>query len=510
MAKKKESGSFEPLRENARIYQKSRPSKRRKPTLKKPVSSEEGEKGPIAPYMGLVGFIYISLFLVLIGYFAYFTGFKQKQISVHPYNKRLNVMEEEVIRGDIYDANKELLATIKDGRRYYPKGSLYAHAVGYAQMGKTGIEAIANTELLYPNYSLSALFKNAFQNKKFEGRDIVLTLDNRYQEAIAQALGDYKGGVVVLNPSTGQIKAMYSSPTFDPNNLEENWEKLRQDTESSPLVNRTTNGLYPPGSIFKTITALTFLEQKGEAAYLLKHNCTGEIKGEDYTIQCYNKTKHGEVGLEKAFATSCNAYFIKLTQEITTQSLRTMAEKCGFNQLLAFDMDHVMTKYQLLESDTAFDKAATYIGQGKTLTNPLHMAMLAGAISYDGVLMKPYLLDHSVDKSGNQKMKVLPKYGSVMLEEHLAKEMQELMVKVVEEGTGRKLARENLRVGGKTGTAENETGKDHSWFMGFAQDKEGQKESIAFAVLVENGGQEGKAVEVTQKILKVYEAIEKE
>ncbi|PHV71056.1 peptidoglycan glycosyltransferase [Sporanaerobium hydrogeniformans] len=496
MTKKKEKIPFKPIKENAKIYQKSRP--------KKPITSLENNMR----YTGLVGGMYISLFMLLIGYLVYFTAFKQKQIATHPYNTRLNVMEEEVVRGNIYDANGELLAINKEGIRYYPQGNLYAHAVGYAQMGKTGMEAVANTQLLYPDYSFTSLFKNAFQNEKFEGRNVVLTLDQRYQEAAAEALGDYKGGVVVLEPSTGKVKAMYSSPTFNPNNLKENWEELRQDTERSPLVNRATSGLYPPGSIFKTLTALAFLEEKGENAYDFTYTCEGEIKGEDYTIQCYNKTKHGKVDLKQAFAVSCNTYFVKLTQEMPIENLKAMAEKCGFNEVLAFDMDHAMSRYQLLASDTAFEKAATYIGQGKTLVSPLHMAMLAGAIANDGILMKPYLLDRATNQKGTDKMKVLPQYVSAILDEKLAKQMQELMRQVVKEGTGSKLARKNIQVAGKTGTAQNETGKDHSWFMGFATALDNSKEPIAFAIIVENGGKGAKALDVTNRLLQVYEKIE--
>jgi len=210
--------------------------------------------------------IYISLFAVLIFYVVYFTAIKQKQISVHPNNTRLNNLEQEVIRGNIYDTNMKLLATTTDEKRVYPKGSLYAHVVGYAQRGKTGVEALANTELLYPDYNIVSLFKNAFLNEKFEGRDIVLTLDDRYQEAVAQAMKGKKGGVIVIEPTTGKIKAMYANPGFNPNNINEDWETLSKDTKNSPLINRATNGLYPPGSTFKMITALAYLNQANASA----------------------------------------------------------------------------------------------------------------------------------------------------------------------------------------------------------------------------------------------------
>ncbi|MDF2612605.1 MAG: penicillin-binding protein transpeptidase [Clostridia bacterium] len=451
--------------------------------------------------------IFIGMFALLILYIVYFTAIKQKQISVHPYNTRLNTLEQEVIRGDIYDANMKILATTANNKREYPKGSLYAHAVGYSQRGKTGVEALANTELLYPDYNLVSLFKNAFANEKFEGRDIVLTLDDRYQAAVAKAMKGKKGGVIVIEPATGKIKAMYGSPGFDPNNINQDWESLTQDTKNSPLLNRTTNGLYPPGSIFKIITALAYIsENKGENLDFM-YECTGKITGDDYSIQCYNKTAHGHLDLMGAFYKSCNTYFVKLGETISVKSLKNTAEKLGFNHPLYFDMDYARSKFQLVETESPFEKAATFIGQGKTLTTPLHMAMIASCIANDGVMMKPYLLDYSMNKKGSVKVKYLPQYKEAIMEEETAKVLQDMMTGVVSEGTAAKLKRENIIVGGKTGTAQNETSEDHSWFMGFAKYKNEDKNKLAFAVIVENGGKGAKALDVTDKILSVYEEI---
>ena len=128
-------------------------------------------------------------------------------MSVHPQNTRLNSMESEVVRVDIYDTAMELIATTtEDGERTYPYKNLYAHPIGYAQSGKVGIEALANQQLLYPSYDLVSLFKAAFMNKKFEGRDVVLTLDHNYQEAIAKGMEGKRGGVVVMEATTGKIR----------------------------------------------------------------------------------------------------------------------------------------------------------------------------------------------------------------------------------------------------------------------------------------------------------------
>ncbi len=459
-------------------------------------------------FIYIISTIYISLFTILVFYMVYFTAVKQKQISVHPQNTRLNNLEQEVIRGDIYDTNMKVLATTVNDTRKYPKGSLYAHVIGYSQRGKTGVEALANTELLYPDYNIPSLFRNAFLNEKFQGRDVVLTLDDRYQSAIAKAMKGKKGGVIVIEPATGKIRAMYGSPGFDPNNINQDWETLTKDTKNSPLVNRVTHGLYPPGSTFKIITALAYMTQDKAGGMDLTYDCQGKITGADYTIQCYNKTAHGVVGLKEAFYKSCNAYFIKLSEKISSKDLRNAAEQAGFNDTLPFDMSYAKSKFQLTEADSNFERAATYIGQGKTLVSPLHMAMIISAIANDGVMMKPYVLDYSMNKKGYVKVKYLPQYQKAAMSEVSAKRLQDMMIDVVQQGTGAKIKNKSLIIGGKTGTAQNETDKDHSWFAGFAKQKEDDKNQIAFAVIVENGGKGAEALAVTQKILDVYKNME--
>ena len=451
--------------------------------------------------------IFTGMFAILIIYLGYFTAVRQKQISVHPYNTRLNNLEQEVVRGDIYDTNMKTLATTVNDKRQYPKGTLYAHVIGYSQRGKTGVEALANTELLYPDYHLVSLFRNAFLGEKFQGRNVVLTLDDRYQSAIAKAMKGKKGGVIVIEPNTGKIKAMYSNPGFDPNNINQDWETLTQDTKNSPLLNRATNGLYPPGSTFKILTTLAYMQQNNGAPLNFTYECTGKISGKGYSIQCYNQVAHGKLDLKGAFYKSCNTYFIKLSETVSAKSLRNAAEKLGFNHPLHFDMDYARSKFQLTEGDTPFEKGATYIGQGKTLTTPLHMAMIASSIAYDGVMMKPYILDYSTNKKGNIKVKYMPQYEEAVIKEEMAKDLQQMMIGVVEKGTAAKLKRKSIVVGGKTGTAENETDKDHSWFVGFAKHPNEDKNQIAFAVVVESGGKGAQALDVTERLLEVYEDI---
>ncbi len=463
--------------------------------------------------------IFITIFSLLIGYMIYFTIFKQDEMSVHSQNTRLNTLESEVVRGKIYDATVDdeiiLAETDEDGNRVYPYGSLYAHVVGYSKYGKTGIEALANGELLYPNYSFLSILKRAFFNEKFEGRDVITTLEHTYQSKIADAMQGKKGAVVVLEATTGKIKAMYSSPTFNPNKIESNWEDLNTDEENSPLLNRATRGLYPPGSIFKVITTLAYMRQEEALQNTdienidldFTHDCKGSISGDDFTIKCYKGTVHGKVDLSTAFAKSCNTYFVALGEKVGQSYLKAAAEALGFNQSLEIDFGYSMSQFNLQSADSEFEKAATAIGQGRTLTSPLHMAMIASAIINDGVSMKPYLIQYAKKQNGQIEAQQMPKKLGALLTEDEAYKLQSLMEGVLDFGTAVTLPEKGLVVGGKTGTAQNETNLDHSWFMGYAYDPDDEnKVPIAFAVVVEGGGVGAQALGVSNSILEAYRA----
>ena len=450
--------------------------------------------------------IFMMIFALLVGYLVYFTIFMQKEISTHGQNTRMNILESEVIRGKIYDSHNRALAyTDEEGNRVYPYGKQDAHVVGYSQYGKTGVEALANSTLLYPNYSLLSILKMAFLNEKFEGRDVVTTLNQTYQSKIAEAMSGKKGAVVVLEAPTGKVLAMYSNPTFDPNAIEENWNTLSTDEENSPLLNRATKGLYPPGSIFKVITALAYMRQNSNLSLDFTYDCTGSISGDEYTIQCFNGNAHGKVDLYHAFAKSCNSYFVALARQLNPNALKETAEALGFNQSLNVDFGYSVSRFNLQTNDSAFEKAATAIGQGRTLTTPLHMAMLAATIINNGESVRPYLVDYTMKHGGQiiNRQKTI-KNGKI-LEEQEAYELQSLMEGVVDHGTAVTLPEKNLVVGGKTGTAENETQADHSWFMGYAYDPhESSKNPIAFAVVVEGGGKGAQALTVSDSILEAY------
>lgn len=452
-----------------------------------------------------IAWVFIIIFIAVMGYLAYFTMVESKQIAVHPHNKRLDHLENEVIRGAIYAADGTLLAKSENDERVYPYGKMYAHAVGYSQRGKYGAEALANVELLYPDYTISSLFNYAFNEERFLGHDVTLTLEHELQQQAMESLGSNKGAVVMLEPTTGKILAMYSNPAFDPNTIEEDWDVLTSDSSNSVLVNRATQGLYPPASVFKIVTTLAYLEEVGiENSEDFTYTCTGSITKANHDIRCYNSTVHGEVTLEEAFAKSCNAYFIELSEKVSPGKLQKTGESLFFNDSLPVAVQYSESQLRLDQADSEFDVIASYIGQGKTLATPIHLAMISAMIYNDGVLMAPYMIDYSTNQKGDVKYKNLPNYKGAYIDQAYCDKLQELMIGVVKEGTASRIDRSDIIMGGKTGTAQNETEYDHSWFVGFAEAKEGNQVPIAFAIIVEQGGKGSKALDVAEDLIDIY------
>jgi len=212
-----------------------------------------------------VTYIFVALFLVLMGYITYFQVARSRDIIRSPYNARQDSYADRVVRGKILDKDGNVLAQTnvsEDGTetREYPYGNMFAHVVGYSVQGKSGLESVENFELLTSNAFFLEKIKNEFQDKKNMGDSVVTTLNLELQEAAYDALGNYKGAVVVMEPSTGKILAMVSKPDFDPNTVAENWDFLNTD-QDSVLLNRATQGQYAPGSTFKVVTALEYMRE---------------------------------------------------------------------------------------------------------------------------------------------------------------------------------------------------------------------------------------------------------
>ncbi len=444
--------------------------------------------------------ITLIFFLILVA-MAKLVFMDRQEISSSAYNPRINYVDNSVKRGNIRDSNGDILAESienADGSytRNYNRSRMAAHITGYSSKGKTGVEAAENFELQKVHNEVLQRINSILKKEPIQGNDVVLTVDMDIQSIAGNILGNKKGAIVVMEPSTGRILALQAYPDFDPNTVAQNWEFLKDDEDSS-LVNRATQGLYPPGSTFKVITALAALQYYNDWKDFT-YECTGEAVFENKVIHCYNNRVHGTVDMKKAIATSCNCYFAELGKRVGAENIRKKAEDFYFNENYPFVLAHSTSQVTLQKKSEENEIVETAIGQGKTLATPLHMAMIASAIANDGIMMKPYIVDHIQYYNGDISKTTVPEKLKQIISVEEADIITDMMISCVAEGTGTAAQIYGVDVAGKTGTAENATGSDHSWFIGFAPANDPK---IAVAVMIENANQGGSATPIAGKVL---------
>ena len=276
------------------------------------------------------------LFLALVTYLLYFNMFQADSVASNPYNKRQWDDERYVKRGSIYDRDGEVLAqTVIDGEtqvREYPKGRLYSHVIGYHSRvyGKSLLE-MSQDDLLLGKGDLSLSF-----NEMRQGYDLTLTIDNDLQQYAYNQLEGYRGAVVALEPSTGKVLAMVSLPDFDPSaaSLEQSWNAI-VEREDSPLLNRATQGLYPPGSTYKIVTAAAAYE---EGRIQETFDDQGYFERDGLRVDNYGQASYGTLDVKRAFEVSSNYVFCELGYEMGPEKVLSEAEKFGINKELDFDI----------------------------------------------------------------------------------------------------------------------------------------------------------------------------
>ena len=441
--------------------------------------------------LSVITYGFLALFIAMSVYFAYFITFGAEDFINNSYNARVSQFSEDVIRGDVLSSDGQVLATTKvasDGSeiREYPYGRVFAHAVGYNTNGKSGVELDGNFEMLRSHSFFLTRLINDFKDEKDQGDSVVTTLDADLQQTAYNAFGDYRGAVVAIEPKTGRILCLMSKPDYDPGSIEANWEALNSDSDSSVLLNRGIQGLYPPGSTFKILTALSYLNEGGSRED--SFDCAGEYTENGYTIHCYGNTAHGHEDLDTAFAKSCNVAFSQAGLSLDITKYRNLAENMLFNKDIPTKLSNVKrSSFDLKKGDDPVLVMQTAIGQGDTLVTPIHMAMIASAIANGGVVMEPYIMDKVVNDNGDLVRAYFGStYGSVMSSED-AKTLRSMMRGVVTDGTGSALISDAYKAYGKTGSAEYTSDKNatHSWFVGFAKTDE---KEIAVAVIMEGAG----------------------
>lgn len=456
----------------------------------------------------LVTYMFVGLFVLVIGYFTNFLITQSAEVINNAYNKRQDLLAEQVVRGDIISSDGKILAhTVTDSNgnetRDYPYGRMYAHVVGRFSKGRTGLEASENFHLLTSNNNPISKIVRELSGEKNIGDNIVTTLDSQLQKAAYDALGNHKGAVVVMEPSSGKILAMVSKPDYDPNNIDEKWEDLVEDSENnSALINRATQGLYPPGSTFKILTALEYMKENPDYAEY-SYNCSGKGKFNDITINCYNNKVHGEEDLMESFAKSCNSSFANIGTSLDLTSFRKLCEKFLFNSSLPTNLVYNKSSFVLTKKSPAQEIPQTAIGQGKTQITPLHNALIVSTIANGGVMMKPYVVDHIENQSGNIVKKYMPEIYDTIITPDEASVLTTYMEAVVTDGTATALNNKQYDVAGKTGSADYEEGKPaHAWFVGFAPV---ENPEIAVSIVIESVGTGSEyAVPVASNIFKTY------
>ncbi|CUH93181.1 peptidoglycan D,D-transpeptidase FtsI family protein [Herbinix luporum] len=453
-------------------------------------------------------YIFVGLFVLMMGYFSHFLLVKSKNVINSTYNLRHDVLSKRIIRGKILSADGLVLAeTITDEedneKRTYPFNDMYVPIVGRVSLGRTGIEETENITLLTSDVDSATTMYNDLVGVKNPGNNIITTLDHKLTKAAYDALGDNKGAVVVIEPATGKILAMVSKPSYNPNTIEADWDMLTKDEDhESPLLNRATQGLYPPGSTFKVLTALAYMrENKDYENYT--HNCKGKAEHDGMMIRCSGNSVHGKIDFKVAFAKSCNSSFASMGKELPINNFRNLCESFFFNSTLPARISSNPSVFKLKVGSSGVKEAMqTAIGQGKTLMTPFHNAMIAATVANGGVMMKPYAIDRVENADGRVIKGYIPEEVDKLMTAKEADYLKGLMRAVVTEGTAESLESLNVKAAGKTGTAQQEGKESHAWFIGFAPVGEPK---IAISVLVENAGSGSKnAVPIAEKVFAAY------
>lgn len=460
--------------------------------------------------IGFITYIFIGIFVALICYVCYFTQFVSRDFINNPFNKRQQLLEERLVRGEILSKDGDVLArTTEDENgnyvREYPYKNVFAHVVGYSTHGVLGIERLENFKLLECNDNIVNKIENDLSGERNIGNKVTSTLDVKVQQAAYDALGNNKGAVVVMNAYTGEILAMVSKPDFDPNTIMTTWDDYNADEVNSPLLNRAVLGLYPPGSTFKIVTALEYISEEGNNINNYDFECNGSFTSGDTTINCYHGQRHGAVDFDLSFAKSCNSSFANMTSTLDKGSFESLCNDLLFGKNLPgpFAASRSITS---ISADSPMDELLqTGIGQGKTLVTPMHMTLITAAIANGGRLMNPYIVSKIEGNNGRIIESNKPKEYGRLIDLDKASILYKMMRDVVTDGTAsRALDTKGYTIGGKTGSAEYQSDKtrSHAWFTGYGVS---DNSCIVTTVIVEDGGSGGEvAVPIAKRVFDAY------
>ena len=452
------------------------------------------------------GRVFLISFIALTFAIPYWTLARGPELMARPENIRPLDEEARTLRGRILDISGVELAHSVAGddgyvKRVYLSPAL-AHVTGYWSLryGVSGIEAARNTALRGgQGESLQAEMTNRLLHRPTIGDDVVLTIDRRIQRVADDALGKENGAIVVLDVHSGAVLALASHPYFDPNRLEADIEKLKSDA-NRPLLNRATQGLYPPGSTFKTVTLAAALEQGQVSAatvfsYTLRppdsqHHGWWHVS--DQKITCENHpANNSPFDLRGAYVWSCNVAFGDIGLATGPDAYREMARRFGLGKPIPFDLPVAVSQlYHTPDYFTGQERyyalASTAFGQGEIAVTPLQMALVAAAVANNGQMPQPYLVARMQSADGRTLDVARARVMSTVMSSATAAAVRDLMIASVDEGWAHSAAISGVPVAGKTGTAETAAQEaPHSWFIGFVP---GDSPRYAIAVVMERAG----------------------
>ena len=473
------------------------------------------------------------------------------------------------------DINRDQLAYIEARRsslpgviieinnlRQYPHGDLGAFILGYIGkvneaelknnpkinnndlVGKTGVEKGWEDSLrgkdgykqtvtdALGREVVSDLFIEDLQNQKsMPGNDVFLTIDIELQKAAEEILGEEYGAIVAVDVNSGQVLALASKPSFNPSDFikgidSETWAKLIND-ESSPLLNRATQGIYAPGSVFKMVPSVAALNEKfiNENDYVY---CPGYYKSGNTKFRCWKRGGHGSVNLRSAIVHSCDVYFYKIAEMMGINNLSKYMKAFGYGSKTEVGIEEregiaPSREWKQKRYNKPWYKGETIvssIGQGYVSVTPLQVSMMTAAVANQGKLLKPAIVKEIVSYTGEEKFEHTPELaGHIPVKKEMLELVREAMVGVVNDpgGTGRGARINNYTVAGKTGTAQvvsldsqsdKRKHRDHAWFTSYAP---AESPEIAVTVLIEHGGKGGAVADpIAKKILEIYRKLKEE
>jgi peptidoglycan glycosyltransferase len=439
------------------------------------------------PIVRLYAF-FALLFGVLVFATSWWSVFKAGEMRDNAANRRPLLAEERIKRGTIRAADGKVVArsVAIDKERYarrYPTDDTFAHVIGYSytKLGRSGLEEFRNDPLTGRRTELIGAV-DSLLGERGVGDSIRTTLDPKAQQAAIDGLKGRKGAVVALEPSTGGVLAMVSTPSYDPNGLDEGdtFKELSTDEQNSPLVNRATQAGYPPGSTFKVVTATAAIDSgKYDPNSTVNGKNGKEISG--VPLNNFGGEDFGDITLTDALTNSVNTVWAEVGEKVGKDTMAEYMTKYGFYKQPPIDLpsDQLLASGErgpggklLAPRSPRIDVGRMAIGQDKLLVTPLQMATVAATISNGGVRMEPHITQKIVDPDGRTQDEIEGERAERVMNENTARDLTAMMRQVVKEGTGTAAALEGVDVAGKTGTAEIDVERDinDAWFICFTNE----------------------------------------